>query len=291
MKQKWQKYIMAAVFGSIALGGFGGVNAADVAVVKVDSEPAAAVVDDNGDIVAVQTPTEAHNNTTGVMTKRVSSDISPASNKAMWEASDELSREADLVKVPEANAYYQRLSVAVQPIAISGDRIHVTYPTVTSVSPVVTKEINSRITKYVQTLQKNLEKNNLKADVKENLYMTYDVKANDKGIFSVLLKSYTIGDQAANGLNTVKAFTFNSTSGKVLALHDFGGVKLDELNQAIANDEDLKPQFFPENRTVDKVPSDFYATEDHEIFVIFQQGTVGPMSSGTIYVPMGKLKY
>ena len=51
MKQKWQKYIMAAVFGSIALGGFGGVNAADVAVVKVDSEPAAAVVDDNGDIV------------------------------------------------------------------------------------------------------------------------------------------------------------------------------------------------------------------------------------------------
>ena len=245
MKQKWQKYIMAAVFGSIALGGFGGVNANDVTVVKVDSEPAAAVVDDNGDIVAVQTPTEAHNNTTGVMTKRVSSDISPASNKAMWEASDELSREADLVKVPEANAYYQRLSVAVQPI-------HITYPTVTSVSPVVTKEINSRITKYVQTLQKNLEKNNLKADVKENLYMTYDVKANDKGIFSVLLKSYSIGDQAANGLNTVKAFTFNTTSGKVLTLHDFGVVKLDELNQAIANDEDLKPQFLPENRTLIK---------------------------------------
>ncbi|KAF1680731.1 hypothetical protein [Veillonella sp. R32] len=290
MKHVLKTYIMAALIGSVALGANGLVQASDVEVVKVNAEPAAAVVNDNGDVVAVATPTEAHNNTTGIMTKRISQDISPATNKALWEESDELAREADLVQVPEANAYYQRLAVSVSPVAVTGDRLHITYPTVTSVSPVVTKEINDRITKYVQTLQKNLEKANLKADMKENLYITYDVEANDKGIFSVLIKSYTIGDQAANGLNTVKAFTFNSTSGKVLSLGDFGGVSKEVLNTAINEDEDLKAQFFPENLPVDKVPADFYATADHELYLIFQQGTVGPMSSGTIYVPVGKSK-
>lgn len=290
MKHVLKTYIMAALIGSVALGANGLVQASDVEVVKVNAEPVAAVVNDNGDVVAVDTPTEAHNNTTGIMTKRISQDISPATNKALWEESDELAREADLVQVPEANAYYQRLAVSVSPVAVTGDRLHITYPTVTSVSPVVTKEINDRITKYVQTLQKNLEKANLKADMKENLYITYDVEANDKGIFSVLIKSYTIGDQAANGLNTVKAFTFNSTSGKVLSLGDFGGVSKEVLNTAINEDEDLKAQFFPENLPVDKVPADFYATADHELYLIFQQGTVGPMSSGTIYVPVGKSK-
>lgn len=290
MKHVLKSYILAALVGTVAFGGFGVAQAADVAVVKVNAEPAAAVVDESGDVVAVATPTEAHNNTTGIMTKRISQDISPATNKTVWEESDKLAREADLVEVPEANAYYQRLAVSVSPVAATGDRLHITYPTVTSVSPVVTKTINDRITKYVQTLQKNLEKANLKADMKENLYISYDVEANDKGIFSVLIKSYTIGDYAANGLNTVKAFTFNSTSGKLLSLGDFGGVSKDVLNKAINDDEELKEQFFPDSLPIDKVPADFYATEDHELYIIFQQGTVGSMAAGTIYVPVGKSK-
>ncbi|WP_298706569.1 hypothetical protein [uncultured Veillonella sp.] len=293
MKRRLQRYIMAALVGSVALGGawsVGQVQANDVAVVKVDSEAAAAVKNDDGDIVAVQTPTEAHGNTTGVMTKRISQDIAPATNKALWTDTDALTRDADLIKVPDADAYYQRLAVSVSPVAISGDRLHITYPEIKSVSPYVTKEVNSRILKYVQTLQKNLEKNNLKADMKENLYITYDVEANDKGILSIFIKSYTIGDQAANGLNTVKAFTFNTTSGRVLKLSDFGGVSKDVLNEAINSDEDLKMQFFPENLPIDKVPNEFYATEDHELYIIFQQGTVGSMAAGTIYVPVGKSK-
>lgn len=288
MKRVFKSYMLAALIGSVAFGATGAVQAADVDVVKVNAEPAAAIVNNNGDVVAVATPTEAHNNTTGIMTKRISKDIAPATNKALWEESDELAREADLVQVPEANDYYQRLAVSVSPVAVTGDRLHITYPTVTSVSPVVTKEINDRITKYVQTLQKNLEKSNLKADMKENLYITYDVEANDKGIFSVLIKSYTIGDQAANGLNTVKAFTFNTTTGRVLSLGDFGGVSKDVLNKAINSDEELKLHFFPDSLPIDKVPSDFYATEDHELYIIFQQGTVGSMAAGTIYVPVGK---
>lgn len=290
MKRKLQQYIMAALVGGAVLGGFSAVSATDVTVVPVDSEPSVAVTNESGDIVAVQTPTEAHNNTTGIMTKRVSQDISPSSNKTMWNETDALTRDAELIQVPDANAYYQRLAVAVSPIAITGDRLHITYPEVKHVSPVVTKMMNEKITKYVQNLQKNLEKNNLKADMKQNLYITYDVVANGEGIFSVLLKSYTIGDQAANGLNTVKAFTFNSSSGRLLSLGDFGGVSKDVLNAAINDNQEISDQFFPENRTVDKVPSDFYATEDHELYIIFQQGTVGPMSSGTIYVPVGKSK-
>ena len=47
--------------------------------------------------------------------------------------------------------------------------------------------------------------------------MYYDVKTDKNGIFSVLIHTYTMRDHDANGVNYVKGFTFNTTTGRQLS--------------------------------------------------------------------------
>ena len=98
------------------------------------------------------------------------------------------------------------------------------------------------------------------------------------------------GFTGKDGSNTVKAFTFNTSDGRLLHLSDFGSVSTDMINKALkTSDGKWNTQVFADYQGVKSVPSEFYADGAHNITVIFRQGDIGPAASGTIYVPLGKI--
>ena len=268
-----------------------------LAILAVMALPFGAMAHDASAVTSEAVPVvkvSSNVNTTGIVSTRISDTAAPATNKAVRENSDKEARASMMVMAPNANSFYQRLQVGVVPVAVKGNHMDITYPEVTSVSKTVQKKINKAISDYVEDLQEDLAKANLKNDNATNLYITYDVKANGNGLFSVLIKSYTIQDKAANGNNTVKAFTFNTTSGQRVSLSDFGGVNKEKLQQALADaPEDFKTAvnsgIMKDKQRDINVPKEFYSTEDHNVFLIFQQGDIAARAAGTLYLPMGKL--
>lgn len=222
--------------------------------------------------------------------ERISDTASPATNRLIREESGKAVKDVQHIVAPAAKAFTDRLQVAVTPEIIKENHLDMTYPNVQSVSPYVTKAMNKTINNYVEKLRKDVHKRNEKAAVgeKENLYMTYDVKADGNGIFSVVLKTYTILDNAANGINHAKGFTFNTTTGRSLQLNDFGGISKAKIEEAVAALPTEGKKSIYSDATITKGDS-FYARENHDIVLIFDQGTIAPMSSGTIYVPVGNL--
>ena len=83
---------------------------------------------------------------------------------------------------------------------------------------------------------------NAKEADKTNVVMYYDVKTDKNGIFSVLIHTYTMRDRDANGVNYVKGFTFNTTTGRQLSLYDLGGRNKKSCVNAIENNQDVKNQ-------------------------------------------------
>lgn len=194
--------------------------------------------------------------------------------------------------VPAAQAYADRLAVTVDTAEVHDGNMELSYPDVKSVSPYVQKKINKTLTDYVKSIEKKAAKES--SDDKQsgalNTTMKYEVKANGNGIFSIVFETYFMREMAANGYTEAKGFTFNTTTGRKLSLSDFGGINKDAADKAVIaegkrNDNLLYSDF----SGIQKMTGDFYALENHDIYLIFQQGDVGPMSSGTVYVPVGNL--
>ena len=119
--------------------------------------------------------------------------------------------------------------------------------------------------------------------------MYYDVKTDKNGIFSVLIHTYTMRDHDANGVNYVKGFTFNTTTGRQLSLYDLGGLNKKELVNAINNNQDVKDKLGGDVN-IDKMPTEFYTTDDYSVVMILQQDVDSIHSVGTVYVPVGILR-
>ncbi len=221
---------------------------------------------------------------------RVSSTASPEQNRMMRDVAGRAVRDVKSVVAPDANAYFERKQVGISSTEAVTDHLDIVFPTVTSVSGIVEKNINDTIKKYVSKVQNNVEKLNSTEENKTNVIMYYDVKRDSDGILSLLIHSYMIQDQAANGVNYVKGFTFNTTTGRQLSLYDMGGINATELNQAIDNNADVKTQLGSAFTGVEKVPSEFYVVEGNQTVMILQQEDVTPHSAGTVYVPVGNLR-
>ena len=182
-----------------------------------------------------------------------------------------------------------RKEVAVSPVESTTDHLDLVFPEVKSVSPTVEKAINTTIKKYVSKIQNDVEKLNAKESDKTNVVMYYDVKTDKNGIFSVLIHTYTMRDHDANGVNYVKGFTFNTTTGRQLSLYDLGGLNKKELVNAINNNQDVKDKLGGDVN-IDKMPTEFYTTDDYSVVMILQQDVDAIHSAGTVYVPVGILR-
>ena len=223
------------------------------------------------------------------LTYRISSTATPEQNRALRSVATKVDRNAVEVVAPNADRYMDRKEVAVSPVESSTDHLDLVFPTVKSVSPIVEKAINNTIKKYVAKVQNDVEKMNAKESDKTNVVMYYDVKTDKNGIFSVLIHTYTMRDRDANGVNYVKGFTFNTTTGRQLSLYDLGGLNKKELVNAIENNQDVKNQLGGEVN-IEKMPTEFYTTDDYSVVMVLQQDVDAIHSAGTVYVPVGNLR-
>ena len=223
------------------------------------------------------------------LTYRISSTATPEQNRALRSVATKVDRNAVEVVAPNADRYMDRKEVAVSPVESTTDHLDLVFPTVKSVSPTVEKAINMTIKKYVAKVQNDIEKMNTKEADKTNVVMYYDVKTDKNGILSVLIHTYTMRDRDANGVNYVKGFTFNTTTGRQLSLYDLGGLNKKELMNAIDNNQDVKNQLGGEVN-IDKMPTEFYTTDDYSVVMILQQDVDVAHSAGAVYVPVGNLR-
>ena len=223
------------------------------------------------------------------LTYRISSTATPEQNRALRSKASKVDRNAVEVVAPNADRYMDRKEVAVSPVESTTDHLDLVFPTVKSVSPIVEKAINNTIKKQVAKVQNDVEKLNAKEADKTNVVMYYDVKTDKNGIFSVLIHTYTMRDRDANGVNYVKGFTFNTTTGRQLSLYDLGGLNKKELVNAIENNQDVKNQLGGEVN-IDKMPTEFYTTDDYSVVMVLQQDVDTIHSAGTVYVPVGNLR-
>ena len=223
------------------------------------------------------------------LTYRISSTATPEQNRALRSVATKVDRNAVGVVAPNADRYMDRKEVAVSPVESTTDHLDLVFPTVKSVSPTVEKAINMTIKKYVAKVQNDVEKMNTKEADKTNVVMYYDVKTDKNGILSVLIHTYTMRDRDANGVNYVKGFTFNTTTGRQLSLYDLGGLNKKELVNAIDNNQDVKNQLGGEGN-IDKMPTEFYTTDDYSVVMMLQQDMDVNHSAGTVYVPVGNLR-
>lgn len=221
------------------------------------------------------------------LTYRISSTATPEQNRVLRT----IPTRVDPVEVvaPNADRYMDRKEVAVSPVESTTDHLDLVFPEVKSVSPAVEKAINTTIKKYVSKIQNDVEKLNAKESDKTNVVMYYDVKTDKNGIFSVLIHTYTMRDHDANGVNYVKGFTFNTTTGRQLSLYDLGGLNKKELVNAINNNQDVKDKIGGDVN-IDKMPTEFYTTDNYSVVMILQQDVDAIHSAGTIYVPVGILR-
>ena len=245
------------------------------------------VTKDTATVQAAQADTNKVNRND--LTYRISSTATPEQNRALRSVATKVDRNAVEVVAPNADRYMDRKEVAVSPVESTTDHLDLVFPTVKSVSPTVEKAINNTIKKYVAKVQNDVEKLNAKEADKTNVVMYYDVKTDKNGIFSVLIHTYTMRDRDANGVNYVKGFTFNTTTGRQLSLYDLGGLNKKELVNAIENNQDVKNQLGGEVN-IDKMPTEFYTTDDYSVVMVLQQDVDTMHSAGTVYVPVGNLR-
>ena len=245
------------------------------------------VTKDTATVQAAQADTNKVNRND--LTYRISSTATPEQNRVLRSVASKVDRDAVEVVAPNADRYMDRKEVAVSPVESTTDHLDLVFPTVKSVSPIVEKAINNTIKKYVAKVQNDVEKLNAKDADKTNVVMYYDVKTDKNGIFSVLIHTYTMRDRDANGVNYVKGFTFNTTTGRQLSLYDLGGLNKKELVNAIENNQDVKNQLGGEVN-IDKMPTEFYTTDDYSVVMVLQQDVDTIHSAGTVYVPVGNLR-
>ena len=263
------------------------IMAAALPVVSFAASEVIPVTQDTVNVQANQTNAKRVNRND--LTYRISSTATPEQNRALRSKASKVDRNAVEVVAPNADRYMDRKEVAVSPVESTTDHLDLVFPEVKSVSPAVEKAINTTIKKYVSKIQNDVEKLNAKESDKTNVVMYYDVKTDKNGIFSVLIHTYTMRDHDANGVNYVKGFTFNTTTGRQLSLYDLGGLNKKELVNAINNNQDVKNQLGGEVN-IDKMPTEFYTTDDYSVVMILQQDVDSIHSAGTVYVPVGILR-
>ncbi|MBS5099685.1 hypothetical protein [Veillonella sp.] len=263
------------------------IMAAALPVVSFAASEVIPVAQDTVNVQANQTNAKRVNRND--LTYRISSTATPEQNRALRSKASKVERNAVEVVAPNADRYMDRKEVAVSPVESTTDHLDLVFPEVKSVSPTVEKAINTTIKKYVSKIQNDVEKLNAKESDKTNVVMYYDVKTDKNGIFSVLIHTYTMRDHDANGVNYVKGFTFNTTTGRQLSLYDLGGLNKKELVNAINNNQDVKDKLGGDVN-IDKMPTEFYTTDDYSVVMILQQDVDAIHSAGTVYVPVSILR-
>ena len=120
--------------------------------------------------------------------------------------------------------------------------------------------------------------------------MYYDVKTDGKGLLSILIHTYTIMDHGTEGDYYVKGMTYNTTTGRLLSLSDFGGIDTQAVNKAIQDQEAVAKQFNDSFTGFVDRPKEFYAHEDTSVVLLAQASHLNKNAKKLVEIPVGVLR-
>lgn len=185
-------------------------------------------------------------------------------------------------------------TLAFGEVRTESEYTHIVYPEFLSDSMMVQERVNKEIRGYVEGLEKDILKQNLKnKEHPTELYVDYGVMENKDGILSVIIRSYTYTKGYANGTTVEKGFSFNAFSGKKLHLYDLGTYKVDRVKTAldtlIAQDKEkgVKSDYMVPDDL--KVSKNFYL-DDGGVYLIYDEAVVAPHSHGNVHLKIDEYK-
>lgn len=113
----------------------------------------------------------------------------------------------------------QALPAIVQTFVLNRDPIKIYYPQVIGLSDIqVQQTVNRKILQTIQTIIRD-EYVQQQANTFAQMLGTFEIKNNQRGIFSLTFSNYAIASQHANGLTIMKSLTCNMQTGKEEKLH------------------------------------------------------------------------
>ena len=184
-------------------------------------------------------------------------------------------------------------SVMIRDVEKTSKYVHNITPEVFTKSAMAQERINKEIKNYVDKVEKEITKKNLKEAAPTHLYITYVVKDTPEGLLSIVLQVQKYQEGMAHGMNEEQGFTFNTTSGKKINLYDIGTYKLEDVKQAIANEiEDdammgkVSTYSIPEDL---KVSKNFFLHAGN-LYLIYETGTIAPYAEGVVHLYMEPYK-
>lgn len=111
------------------------------------------------------------------------------------------------------------LPVMVQTQKMQRDGITIYYPEVILMNPHIQQRMNHLIFKHVQLLI-NQQYEQQGTDQFAEMIGTFELKTNERNVFSLTLSNYAIAENFAHGLTLMTSLTFDVTTGKTFRLQD-----------------------------------------------------------------------
>ncbi|WP_409341329.1 DUF3298 domain-containing protein [Paenibacillus sp. MBLB4367] len=179
------------------------------------------------------------------------------------------------------------LPVQVRTMHIKRPKVDIQYPNVVMPQqPGIQQHINSRIDREVQQLIRL--QGYYEHPAQTEMTGLYEIKTNERGIFSVSLSNYAYTEKMAHGLTLLKSLTFDIRTGKAYALNELFKPGSDYVGRISAQiQEQIKARNIPVLQPFTKIrpDQDFYIA-DRSLVVYFQLYEITPYYYGFPFFPI-----
>ena len=174
------------------------------------------------------------------------------------------------------------------------------YPIVKAKNAEVSQKINdvifSEVSRFVNSSMEEVTNGNFNS---VSLGIYYSVPCNhENGILSIVLTEYVNYEGSAHPATYRRGLNFNSDSGVLLTAESLSEIGKEYRGESIYSPKNVMRKLkahakkegiflFPDVKSLEKVPEDFYFDEDLHVHFIFQQYDVAPYAAGIIEVDAG----
>lgn len=189
-----------------------------------------------------------------------------------------------------ASAQPNKRTFHVDEGTISLSYIEGVYPAVYSRNSIADAKVNTEIEKVVSNFEDSIRRENLKGSGDEvKGYVNYDVKANKRGIFSVIISTSTMYKGAAHPSTYYTGLSFDKQGNRIYlnnileddklsgrndyTVDNLKAAVLDQASDKIFNDPPLN---------ITKFPKEFYVDSKRNLHVLFQPYDIAPYAAGLI---------
>jgi hypothetical protein len=180
-----------------------------------------------------------------------------------------------------------QLPAAVLTRTISRPNVTITYPQLAGLAnQQAEQEINQTLSRYVQDLIK--QQQDIQVQGKTDMQGSYEIKSNERGIFSVTLNNYAYTYPMAHGMTYLKSLTADVQTGKIFSLRDLfkpGSDYVKVLSDNIRRQ--IMERRIPTLDTFKAIrPDQYYYVADKALVIYFQLYEITPYYVGFPMFPI-----